>query len=123
MDDQPLTDPVAPATTIEWTQAKFMQNLAGKNSIIGKSIVVTRYNSASPDSIHTVGCCVIGDARPPVHATTTDTNANAAYAHSHQHQPSNNHGNTGTPQYGQYTLQQAQYGHSHHSTRAGYGKW
>ena len=42
IEDQTLTDADDPANPITWTQAKFMQNLAGKNSIIGKSIVVSR---------------------------------------------------------------------------------
>ena len=61
-----------------------MQNLSGKNSIIGKSIVVK--DITNPDAVTTEGCCVIGDAAPP----TQDGNA-AAYAHNHHH-PHHGHG-------------------------------
>lgn len=42
-----------------------MQNLAGKNSIIGKSIVVTNTNTDATTGVITIsveGCCVIGQA-------------------------------------------------------------
>ena len=147
IENQTLTDPVDPATTMTWTQAKFMQNLAGKNSIIGKSIVVGRSAAMTPDMFTTVGCCVIGDAAPPVHP---NDNANGAYTHQHHHAPATHHGGHGghqvgygspiKPQYGQYGGYQApkqqQYGHSNigHShqiqnlhgyqgSRVGYGKY
>ena len=40
IDNQTIVEPTDGSTSFGWTQAKFMQNLAGKNSIIGKSIVV-----------------------------------------------------------------------------------
>ena len=47
--------------TFTWTQAKFLQNLAGKDSIIGKSIKY-RLSGTGPDAM---GCCVIGADVPP----------------------------------------------------------
>ena len=44
-----------------WTQAKFLQNLAGKESIIGKSIKF----ELTQDSDGSKGCCVIGEDMPP----------------------------------------------------------
>jgi hypothetical protein len=41
-------------------QPNFMQNLSGKNSIIGKSVTVM--NISDPDNPALEGCCVIGDA-------------------------------------------------------------
>ena len=58
-----------------WTQATFLQNLAGKDSIIGKSI---KFN-LSQSGTDTRGCCVIGEDEPPQAPPT------AAYSHSHQH--------------------------------------
>ena len=71
-----------------------MQNLAGKNSIIGKSIVVQDVTDS--ENPVTEGCCVIGDAAPPALPA-----GNPAYAHQHQH----------APQYGQHGQ-----GHQGHST-------
>ena len=67
------------AGTYTWTQAKFLQNLGGKNSIIGKSI---KMNLAQQDvgGTDAVGCCVIGEDEPP-HFDPTAT----AYTHPHHH--------------------------------------
>lgn len=79
-----------------FTQAKLLQNLGGKNSITAKSIVVA--DSGAPDT--PIGCCVIGDAAPPV-----DANSNAGYAHNHNHPHQKSYGypSYGAPQaYGGY---------------------
>ena len=89
----PFADPsrgtIADATIVEadkdddgtytWTQPKFMQNLDGKNSIIGKSI---KMNLAQMDQGGTdaVACCVIGEDEPPQLAPTAP-----AYTHPHHH--------------------------------------
>ena len=55
-------------TSQDFTQDKFMQNLGGKNSIIGKAIKVstTRENSSTMmDETVVIGCCVIGQADAP----------------------------------------------------------
>ena len=58
----------ASVTSQDFMQDKFMQNLGGKNSIIGKSIRVstTRTNvSTMMDETVLLGCCVIGQADSP----------------------------------------------------------
>ena len=54
-----------------WTQGIFLQNLAGKNSIIGKSI---KFNLTEQGGPAPRGCCVIGEDEPPT----------ATYSHEHQ---------------------------------------
>ena len=54
-----------------WTQTTFLQNLAGKDSIIGKSIKWSLVQGG-PDP---QGCCVIGEDMPP------QAPANAVYSH------------------------------------------
>ena len=65
--------------TYTWTQQKFLQNLGGKNSIIGKSI---KMNLAQMDQggSDAVDCCVIGEDEPPQLAPAAPT-----YTHPHQH--------------------------------------
>lgn len=99
-------------------QPKFMQNLAGKNSIIGKSITVK--DVTDPDAIVIEGCCVIGEAAPPA-----DPHANAMYAHNHHHphhQPSPGYGGHGGHHAGGYASRPIQHGNSQHRN-GGYGGW
>ena len=70
-------------TEQEFKQTKFMQNLEGKNSVIGRSVKVTKRVSSTEetteqddskttevqdeeeDTIIVLGCCVIGHADMP----------------------------------------------------------
>lgn len=50
-----------------FNQTKFLQNLGGKNSIIGKSVKVTteRTNDMGEMENVVIGCCVVGQAAAP----------------------------------------------------------
>ena len=64
--------------TFTWTQQKFLQNLGGKNSIIGRSIKMSLVQADGDDA---TGCCVIGEDEPPQLAPSTTP----TYIHPHQH--------------------------------------
>ena len=55
-------------TEQEFKQTKFMQNLQGKDSIMGRTIKVTTTNE---DTIVVLGCCVIGHADVPEHVAAS----------------------------------------------------
>lgn len=63
-------------TEQEFKQTKFMQNLAGKNSVIGRSIKVTTTttNEVEGEDVEetvVIGCCVIGHADSPEHVAAS----------------------------------------------------
>ena len=51
------------------SQAVFLQNLGGKNSLIGRSVVFTSVNTTVETDFVNYGCCVIGLDAPPAPAT------------------------------------------------------
>ena len=61
-----------------FAQADFLQNLGGKNSLIGRSIKATTSNAMGVASF--TRCCVIGRDKSPVPTTSA-----TEYAHPHQH--------------------------------------
>lgn len=89
----------------DFMQSKFMQNLGGKNSIIGKSIKVSTMRvpmgMTDPEAV-VIGCCVIGQAdnpappAPPAAPVVPAKPTMPTHSHGHHHhQPS-------YPGYGQY---------------------
>jgi len=61
----PVTS-MAGLTEITLDQPKFLQNLGGYNSILGKSIFVTQPNLGNNPPVETVACCVIAQKAAPV---------------------------------------------------------
>ena len=79
----------ASVTTQMFNQQKFMQNLGGKNSLIGKSIKVTtmRNDISGMPAEALIGCCVIGQADNPANANAANNAhpSHAGYGHHGHH--------------------------------------
>ena len=96
-------------TKQDFMQNKFMQNLGGKNSIIGKSIKVSTMRvpmGETDPALAIIGCCVIGQAdnpMPPAPVVPKQPVKPAYPVHSHGHSHGHIHSHQPSyPGYGQY---------------------